>query len=42
MSNVMKKPFSEGEIKTPDKAHSSTVTLNNVTLSKAVLQPGWK
>ena len=42
MSNVMKKSFSEGEIKTPEKAHSSTVTLNNVTLSKAVLQPGWK
>ena len=42
MSNVMKKPFSEGEIKTPDKAHSSSVKLNNVTLSKAVLQPGWK
>ena len=42
MSNIMKKPFSEGEIKTPEKAHSSTVTLNNVTLSKAVLQPGWK
>ena len=42
MSNVMKKPFSEGEIKTPEKALSSTVTLNNVTLSKAVLQPGWK
>ena len=33
MSNVMKKPFSAGEIKTPDKAHSSTVTLNNVKLS---------
>ncbi len=42
MSNVMKRSFSEGEIKTPEKAHSSTVTLNNVTLSKAVLQPGWK
>ena len=41
MSNVMRKSFSEGEIKTPDKAHSSTVTLGNVTLSKTILQPGW-
>ena len=41
MSNVMRKSFSEGEIKTPDKAHSSTVTLGNVTLSKTTLQPGW-
>ena len=27
MSNVMRKSFSEGEIKTTNKAHSSTVTL---------------
>ena len=41
MSNVMRKSFSEGEIKTPNKAHSSTVTLGNVTMSKTTLQPGW-
>ena len=42
MSNVMKKSFTDGDIKTPEKAHSSTVTLNNVTLTKVILQPGWK
>ena len=42
MSNVMKVSFEEGEIKTPDKeAHSSTVKLGNVTMSKTTLQPGW-
>ena len=41
MSNVMKVSFEEGEIKTPDKAHSSTVKLGNVTMSKTILQPGW-
>ena len=40
MSNVMKVSFEEGEIKTPDKAHSSTVKLGNVTMSKTILQPG--
>ena len=42
MSNVMKKSFTDGDIKTPEKAHSSTVILNNVTLTKVILQPGWK
>ena len=41
MSNVMKVSFEEGEIKKPDKAHSSTVKLGNVTMSKTTLQPGW-
>ena len=41
MSNVMKKSFEDGEIKTPEKAHSASVKLNNVTMSKTVLQPGW-
>ena len=41
MSNVMKISFEDGEIKTPDKAHSSTVKLGNVTMSKTTLQPGW-
>ena len=41
MSNVMKVSFEEGEIKTPDKAHSSTVKLGNFTMSKTTLQPGW-
>ena len=41
MSNVMKVSFKEGEIKTPDKAHSSTVKLGNVTMGKTTLQPGW-
>ena len=34
-------PFMNGEIKTPDKAHSSTVKLGNVTMSKTTQQPGW-
>ena len=41
MNNVMKISFEDGEIKTPDKAHSSTVKLGNVTMSKTTLQPGW-
>ena len=42
MSNIMRRSFSEGEIKTPDKVHSSTVTLGNVSMSQVTLQPGWK
>ena len=41
MSNIMRKSFSDGEIKTPDKVHSSTVTLGNVSMSQVTLQPGW-
>ena len=41
MSIIMRKSFSEGEIKTPDKVHSSTVTLGNVSMSQVTLQPGW-
>ena len=41
MSNIMRKSFSEGEIKTPDKVLSSTVTLGNVSMSQVTLQPGW-
>ena len=43
MSNLAKKSFDKpDEIKTPDKAHTSTIHFGSVAATKIVLQPGWK